>query len=91
MDESTPTITEIPAENLAPTPAPTSSKGSRMLKNLESGLDGKAWGCNESHGRRLLVRTTKINDEEEYDEHWDNITTINDEDIEEKTLTSPIE
>ena len=33
----------------------------------------------------------KINEEEEYLDHWDNITTINDENIEEKTLTSPTE
>ena len=91
MDDSTPTITEIPATN--PTPAPTtskSSKGSRELKNLDSGLDGKAWGCSTNHGRRLIVRTTKMNEEEEYSEHWNNTTLINDEEIEDKTLTSPI-
>ena len=33
----------------------------------------------------------KINTEEEHLEHWDNTTPINDEDIEEKTLTSPTE
>ena len=84
--EDTPTITEIP--ETIPTPAPTtskSSKGSRELKNLGSGLDGKAWGCSGTHGRRLIVRTTKINEEEEYSEHWNNTR-----DIEDKTLTSPI-
>ena len=91
MDESTPEITEIPAEDPAPTPAPTTSKGSRMLKNLKSDLDGSAWACNDTHVWRLRVRTTKINEEEEYLDHWDNITTINDENIEEKTLTSPNE
>ena len=91
MDENTPAITEIPTEGPAPTPAQTTSKGSRMLKNLNSDLDGKAWACNDTHGRRLRVRTTKIDEEEEYFDHWDNTTPINDKNIEEKTLTSPIE
>ena len=91
MDENTPKITEIPSENPTPTQAPSTSKGSRMLKNLNSDLDGSAWACNDTHGRRLRVRTTKINEEEEYMDHWDNITTINEENIEEKTLTSPTE
>ena len=91
IDDNTPKITEIPAENPAPAPATKPSSGSRMLKNLDSsGLDGKAWACNDTHGRRLRVQTSKINTEEEYSEHWDNTTSIDDKEIEEKTLPSPI-
>ena len=104
---NTPKTYEIPTEDPAPTPAKTTPKGSRMLKNLGSGLDGKAWACSDNHGQHPLVRTTKINNEGEYLESWDNTTAINNEgeylenwdnttainnkEIEDKTLTSPME
>ena len=78
------------AGNPAHAPAQTTSKGSRMLKNLNSTLGGAAWACNDTHDRHLRVKTTKINAEKEYLDHWDNTTPINDKDIDEKTLTSPI-
>ena len=50
-----------------------------MLKNLESDLDGKAWACTDTHKRRLIVKTTAINEEEEYYDHWDNTIPLEDE------------
>ena len=49
---------------------------SRELKNLESGLDGPSWECTEMHGRRLRVRTTGLDDENEYKDSWDNTLPI---------------
>ena len=64
-EEGTPSTIEAPTESPAADTAPASSRGSRLLKNLESNLDGKAWACNDTHGRRLRVRTTAINEGEE--------------------------
>ena len=70
---------DTPAETPAETPAPAAPKGSRMLKNLESNLDGKAWACTDTHKRRLRVRTAGIEEEDEYYDHWDNTVQLEEE------------
>ena len=79
MEDNSPPSTDTPAETPAATPAPAAPKGSRMLKNLESNLDGKAWACTDTHKRRLRVRTAGIEEEDEYYDHWDNTIQLEDE------------
>ena len=61
-----------------PTQAPTeqeetlSTKIPMALRKLQSNLDGKAWECTDTHRPRLRVKTTGINEEDEYMDHWDN-------------------
>ena len=74
-----PPPTETPAETPAGTQEPAAPKGSRMLKKLESNLDGKAWACTDTHKRRLRVRTTGIEEEDEYYDHWDNTVELEEE------------
>ena len=63
---------EIKQEPMDETPKPPSTKVPKALRNLESNLDGKAWECTETHRPRLRVRTTGIQNEEEYQDNWDN-------------------
>ena len=85
MEDNSPPSNDAPAETPAAIPVPADPKGSRMLKNLESNLDGKAWACTDTHKRRLRVRTAGIEEEDEYYDHWDN--TIQ---LEEKTQENTI-
>ena len=52
---------------------PVSPKIPMALRKLQSNLDGKAWECTDTHRPRLRVRTTGIQEEDEYQDHWDNI------------------
>ena len=85
MEDNPSPSTDTPAETPAETPVPAAPKGSRMLKNLESNLDGKAWACTNTHRRRLRVKTTGINEEDEYYDHWDNTIPLENE-IQENTI-----
>ena len=51
---------------------PTVQKLPASVKRLQSNLDGKAWECTDTHRPRLRVKTTGIQEEEEYMESWDN-------------------
>ena len=68
-------ITEI--EPLDPTPEPRKTKVPRMLRNLDSGLDGNAWACNNNHGPRYRIKRAEF--EEEFQESWDNTRTVDTE------------
>lgn len=83
--EITPPVikTEAPAEQTTETlpkqpEQPRRERVSRELKNLESGLDGPSWECKEMHGRHLRVKTTGIEDEDEFKDSWDNTQPIQD-------------
>ncbi len=65
---------ELPEES-----APKPPKPSREERRLQSNLDGGYWQCNQEHGRRLRVRTTKIQDEEDLTDTWDNISNLEQE------------
>ena len=58
---------------------------SGMVRNLKSDLDGKAWECTDTHRPRLRVKTTGINEEDEYYDHWDNTIPLENE-IQENTI-----
>ena len=65
MEETTaPTIPEATM--------PSNTKLPPALRKLKTGLDGKAWECTDTHRPRLRVRTTGIQEEEEYQDSWDN-------------------
>ena len=81
MEDNPSPSTDTPAE----TPVPAAPKGSRMLKNLESNVDGKAWACTDTHKRRLRVKTAGIKEEDEYYDHWDNTIPLENE-IQETTI-----
>ena len=72
-----PEIKQEPVENISP-PAPTKVnepprvKLPMALRKLHSDLDGKAWECTDTHRPRLRVRTTGIDESDEYLDHWDN-------------------
>ena len=51
---------------------PVSTKIPMALRKLQSNLDGKAWECTDTHRPRLRVRTTGIQEEDEYQDNWDN-------------------
>ena len=65
-------------------PAPATPKVSRMLQNLKSNLDGRAWECTDTHRPRLRVKTTGINEEDEYLDHWDNTIPVENKILEEE-------
>ena len=73
-----PKIKQEPAEevNTPTTPEvnqPETAKIHPVLKKLQSDLDGKAWECTDTHrGQRFRVRTTSLEEEDEYLGHWDN-------------------
>ena len=48
------------------TPEEQTAKVPRMLRNLNSGLDGNKWGCSQTHRPRLRVRTTGLEEGKEY-------------------------
>ena len=78
-----PTIKQEPVEVDTPTtitppttqeiPLPTTPKIPAAVRRLQSNLDGQAWGCSDTHGPRLRVRTTGVEEEEEYLDSWNNI------------------
>ena len=70
----TPTIPNNPEA-----PQPSTQKVPAALRRLQSNLDGKAWECTETHGPRLRVKTTGIEDETEYMESWDNTVPAKEE------------
>ena len=70
--ETTQQNPQVKQEPMEQTPKPSSTKGQREIRNLESGLNGKAWECTETHRPRLRVKTTGIKEEEEYMGSWDN-------------------
>ena len=72
------------------TPKPQHTKVPRALRNLESNLDGKAWECTETHGSRLIVRTTEIQEEEEYQDSWDNTISMEDHETAEEDCSNKI-
>ena len=75
--ETTPQNPQVKQEPLEETPRPR--KGQRELRNLDSGLDGKAWECSGTHERRRLrVRTTGVQEEDEYQDNWDNTVPAQD-------------
>ena len=51
-------------------------KPSMAERWLITDLDGGYWQCNQEHGRRLRVRTTKLQNEEDLEDTWDNITHL---------------
>ena len=51
---------------------PAVQKLPASIKRLQSNLDGKAWECTDTHRPHLRVKTTGIEEEEEYLESWDN-------------------
>ena len=51
---------------------PASTKVPMALRKLQSNLDGKAWECTDTHRPRLRVRTTGIQNEDEYQDNWNN-------------------
>ena len=69
-EDTSPTTTDA-----ATSPDP---KASLAQRRLGTGLDGNYWQCTETHGRRLRVKTTTLQKEEEYRDSWDN-TVIMDE------------
>ena len=83
MEEVSRPSTDTPAEN--PPAAPAAPKGSRMLKNLESNLDGEAWACNDTHRPRYRVNTTGNNEDYKYYDHWDNTVSL-EEEVQENTV-----
>ena len=78
-------ITEIPQDD----PAPRRARKSREESNLETGLNGIHWQCNEDHGRRTRFRnkfTEEVdtpghcNNCKDWDsENWDNVYYFKDE------------
>ncbi len=58
---------------------PKVPKPSAEERRLKSNLDGGYWQCNQEHGRRLRVRTTKVHNEEDLDNTWDNISYLEQE------------
>ena len=61
-------------EPVAITPEPQKTKVPRMLRNLNSGLDGSKWGCSQTHGPRLRVKRTEF--EEKFQDSWDNTRPV---------------
>ena len=59
-------------EPMDETPKPPNTKVPIALRKLESNIDGKAWECTDTHRRASRVRTTGIQNEEEYQDNWDN-------------------
>ena len=91
-------ITEVPQEE----PTQRAPQKSREESNLESGLNGPSWQCNEDHGRRLRRRTYFIEENNETlqdwdDEDWNNIYYLDNQNPEapeetpEKTSETPKE
>ena len=68
----TPENPENPSPNTTETATPSDPKASLVQRRLGTGLDGNYWQSTESHGRRLRVRTTKLQEEEENLDSWDN-------------------
>ena len=67
--------TQEPQERQEPVekaPEQQTTKLPRILRNLETGLDGKKWECTETHRPRLRIRTTGVQEEDEYQDSWDN-------------------
>ena len=58
------------------TPEQQTAKVCRMLKNLNSGLDGNKWGYSQTHRPRLRVRTTGLQEGDEYQDSWDNTIPV---------------
>ena len=58
--KTTPQNPQVKQEPMEQTPKPSSTKGQREIRNLESGLNRKAWECTETHRPHLRVRTTGI-------------------------------
>ena len=53
--------TEAPTTPITPeVNQPTVQKLPAAVKRLQSNLDGKAWGCTDTHRPRLRVKTTGI-------------------------------
>ena len=69
-----PEIKQEPMEEPSPSPVvtePAPTKVPMALRKLQSNLDGKAWECTDTHRPRFRVRTTGIQEEDEYLDHWD--------------------
>ena len=81
---------EVKQEPLDETPKPQRTKVPRALRNLESNLEGKAWESTETHGPRLRVRTTEIQEEEEYQDSWDNTISMEDHETAEEDCSNKI-
>ena len=69
-------IEETTMPNDPETTTPSNNKPNLAQKRLGSGLDGNYWKCSETHGRRLRVRTTGLQEEEEYLDSWDNTIPV---------------
>ena len=81
-----PEIKQEPVEDVTP-PAttevaePPRAKLPMVLRKLHSDLDGKAWECTDTHRPRLRVKTTGVEESDEYLDHWDNTIPANEEKI----------
>ena len=80
----TPEIPEDPLPNTTETATPSDSKASLAQRRIGTGLDGNYWQCTESHGWRLRVRTTTLQEEEEYRDSWDNTILVDDLEAQER-------
>ena len=60
---------------------PTRAKLPMALRKLQSNLDGKAWECTDTHRPRLRVRTTGVQESDEYLDHWDNTVPAEENEI----------
>ena len=69
---------------------PVSTKIPMALRKLQSNLDGKAWECTDTHRPRLRVRTTGIQDEDEYQDNWDNTVPAENNEIPEEEYSKEI-
>ena len=47
-------------------------------------LDGKKWECTETQRPRLRVRTTGVQEEDEYQDSWDNTIPAEDKETTEE-------
>ena len=73
QESSNPETSEDPSLAPTETNTPKDPKPSLAKRRLDTNLDGGYWHCEEQHGRRLRVRTTELEEEEELKDSWDNI------------------
>ena len=81
-ETTAPNNPETPTPNTPGTTTPSDTKSSLAQRRLGTGLDGNYWQCKESHGRRLRVRTTGLQEEEEYMDSWDNTIPVDGNEVE---------
>ena len=86
-ETSDPEITEDPSPITTESTTPPDSKTSLAKRRLDTGLDGNYWQYTETHGRRLRVKTTKLQKEEEFWDSWDNTINMDEPKAEGERLT----